>query len=57
MLTTCDLPVFISKLSEFKQVEFSGNFLADFASFNYLCSTWMVLATLSDLFPIFIKIM
>ena len=29
----CDFPVFISKLSEFKKVELSADFLADFANF------------------------
>ena len=48
MLTPCHLPVFISKLSECKQVESSADFLADFANFKSFCSTWMVLAPLYD---------
>ena len=42
MLPSCDLPVFISKISECNQVEFSAGFLDDLANFNSLCSTWMV---------------
>ena len=48
MLAICDLPAFILKLSECKQVEFSADFLADFANFKSFCSTWMVLDPFSD---------
>ena len=34
MLTTCDLPVFISKLSVCKQVDLYADFLATFDGFE-----------------------
>ena len=38
----CDLSVFISKLSECKQVEFSAAVLATFVHLKYSCGTWMI---------------
>ena len=44
MLTSCNLTMFISKLSECKQAELYADFIADFANVKSFCSTWMVLA-------------
>ena len=43
--------MFVLKLSECKWVEFSAAILDDFANLKSFCSTWMVLAPLSDFYP------
>ena len=48
MFTPCDLPVFISKQSDCKQVELFADFLAAFARFNSFCSTLIVLSPFFD---------
>ena len=45
---SCDLSVFISKISECNQVELSAAVLAAFVNFKYFCINWMILAYFSD---------
>ena len=40
--------MYISKLSECKQVEFSTSVLADFSNFKYFCNTWIFSASFYD---------
>ena len=48
ILTSFDVPVFILKLSECKQVELTACFPAALANLKYFYITWMVLAPFSD---------
>ena len=48
MLTPCNFPVFISKLSQCKIFELSASVLVSFANFNYFFNTWMVSESLSN---------
>ena len=45
---TCDLSLFILKLSDCNQVKCFAAVIADFVNFKYFCSTWMVSSPFYD---------